>query len=292
MDWSHLKVALAIARAGTLTRASHMLDMDQTTVGRRLTALEGQLGTILFARSKSGFIPTDQGRTVIEHARRIEIQLGQMTDILQDQAEAAVGVVRLISNSWVLQHLAKRALKEFLEIHPRLELRLSGRLPPVPPHGESTISLWFDAPASALEFATPFCRIPYASYSAVGAPAGGTDWVLFRDDDAPGPTMTRQLQKRLGPDARVAMTATDAAVLRECVVGGIGNGLLPECLAEADPLLKRLRGATPNITLDRVLHMHLNPDTLQSRRVKVVIDWLRQVMVRDFGAELIQQAAK
>ena len=51
-DWDQLKVALAIARAGSLTSAAHQLGMDQTTVGRRLTALETQLDVPCFTLKK------------------------------------------------------------------------------------------------------------------------------------------------------------------------------------------------------------------------------------------------
>ncbi len=75
MDWSHLKVVLAVSRAGSLTGAARLLGTDQTTAGRRLTALEDQLGTALFVRSKAGFLPTEPGRIVIANAERVETRL-------------------------------------------------------------------------------------------------------------------------------------------------------------------------------------------------------------------------
>ncbi|UWP88647.1 LysR family transcriptional regulator [Aliiroseovarius crassostreae] len=287
MDWSHLKVVMAIARAGTLTQAAQLLEMDQTTVGRRLNALEAQLGEILFVRSKSGFMATDQGRIVLEHARSVEAMLEQMQDDLREQSENVAGVVRIVSNTWILQRLARRAAKDILNSHPRLELRLSGRLPPVPPHGEATLSLWFDAPPAAMEFSTPFCMLPYAGYRAFDLPAQSLRWVLFRDDDAPGPTMTRQLRKKLGEKVQVPLTATDASILMTAVEDGIGKGVLPECLGDENPRLVRLEEGEGAIQMGRVLHLHRNPDTMESKRVRAVITWLQAAMRRDFGAQLI-----
>jgi DNA-binding transcriptional LysR family regulator len=48
MNWDDLRFVLALARTGTLTGAGRQLGVDRTTVGRRLRALEQQLGVRLF----------------------------------------------------------------------------------------------------------------------------------------------------------------------------------------------------------------------------------------------------
>ena len=89
MDWSHLKVALAVSRGGSLTSAAQLLGMDQTTAGRRLNALEDQLGVALFVRAKSGFLPTEQGQLVVERALKVEAEIDRMAeDIAASQAGA------------------------------------------------------------------------------------------------------------------------------------------------------------------------------------------------------------
>jgi DNA-binding transcriptional LysR family regulator len=45
MDWNDLRYFLAIARSGSLARAAHELSVEHTTVSRRLSALEADLGT-------------------------------------------------------------------------------------------------------------------------------------------------------------------------------------------------------------------------------------------------------
>ena len=65
-DWNGLKIVLAIHRAGSLKAAAAALKVDQSTVGRRLSAIEAELGTILFIRDNHGFEATDAGRKVIK----------------------------------------------------------------------------------------------------------------------------------------------------------------------------------------------------------------------------------
>ncbi|MGT2489928.1 LysR family transcriptional regulator [Cupriavidus basilensis] len=72
MDWSDIKVFLAIARAGTLGGAARMTGQTQPTMGRRLKALEEAVGHALFQRTSEGFVLTDEGAGVFAHAERIE----------------------------------------------------------------------------------------------------------------------------------------------------------------------------------------------------------------------------
>ena len=46
-DWDDVRVFLEVHRAGTLAGAARKLGVDYTTVGRRLRAMEQDLGTTL-----------------------------------------------------------------------------------------------------------------------------------------------------------------------------------------------------------------------------------------------------
>ena len=72
MEWSDLRVFLAVARAGTLGAAARRLGQSQPTMGRRLRALEAVVGHTLFQRTGDGFVLTDEGASVLGHAERIE----------------------------------------------------------------------------------------------------------------------------------------------------------------------------------------------------------------------------
>ena len=56
-DWNDLRYFLAIARSGSLAGAGRELGVEHTTVGRRLAALEKELGTGYFSAA-----PTDWSR--------------------------------------------------------------------------------------------------------------------------------------------------------------------------------------------------------------------------------------
>ncbi len=73
INWNDLRYALAIARAGTLAAAARRLGVDETTVARRLAAMEAVLGAQLFQRTGTGGLqPIQTGESAVAHAERVE----------------------------------------------------------------------------------------------------------------------------------------------------------------------------------------------------------------------------
>jgi len=72
-EWSDLRIFLAVAREGSTLAASRMLNMNQTTVSRRIEALEHALGLALFTRTTRGFAPTPQGQALMTRIHAVEI---------------------------------------------------------------------------------------------------------------------------------------------------------------------------------------------------------------------------
>lgn len=284
MDWDNLKVALAISRTGSLTQAAQVLGIDQSTAGRRLGALEADLGTILFVRSKTGFSLTDAGEAAV--ARAIEVE--RMMDRLQEAvvpSEGPVGVVRLIGNPWTLDRLTRTVMASFLAEHPHLDLRIVTLTPRSPLRGEATLSLWFEAEPRESEFAIKLGEVPYAVYRArhAGGDGNGADgvdpdslgWVTYFDEDATTPAIARATKRLRSRGEAVRLTSSDAGIMLSAVRAGIGKALLPMCVAEEDPALVRLHpGAPPELV--RTLHLHAHPDTVEARRIQATIRWLRE----------------
>src|ERR1700677_149835 len=61
MNWDDTRVFLAVEREKTLRGAARTLNLDQATVGRRITALEHALRATLFLRTSEGYALTAGG---------------------------------------------------------------------------------------------------------------------------------------------------------------------------------------------------------------------------------------
>ncbi|WP_170771093.1 LysR family transcriptional regulator [Ruegeria lacuscaerulensis] len=281
MNWDNLKVLLAIGRAGSLTGAAHALDVDATTMGRRLTALEKELGVILFVRSKSGFVPTEAGVIAIRQAEQIEAHYHQMTDQISQSQASAVGVMRLVGNSWTMQRLAMTGMDRFLATNPGLDLRLMTRAPSARVSGEASIQMWFEVPPEAAEYTVTLGQVPYAVYRAAHLDTPPANWVAFFDEEASRPIISRAVERLSKSTETMRVTATDASVLVSAVAAGVGKGLLPMCLAKGRNDLVRVGTGRPEF--NRSLNLYLNPDTVGYKRVQVTVEWLRAAFSDAFG---------
>lgn len=273
LGWDNLKVLLAISRLGSLTAAAQVLNIDQSTASRKLSALEGELGAILFVRSKAGFALTEAGEAAVQHATEMEANANAMIDELSKSGQGAVGTVRLLGNAWTLDRLCNLALPSFLDSHPRLDVRAITLSPRIQTRGEASVSLWFEVQPRDGEFSIELGSIPYAIYRSKSASPSISSWVIFYDEDATRPAISRVAHTLRTTGEKVRMTATDANVLVSAVAGGIGKGLLPMCLAEEHDQLVRVGTGAPEFT--RTLRMHVHPDIFETRRVQETINWLK-----------------
>jgi DNA-binding transcriptional LysR family regulator len=282
MNWDDLKIVLAVSRVGSLTRAAESLGVDQSTAGRRLTALEAALGAVLFSRSRAGFSPTEAGEAVIRRAIEMEQRALRLADDLAASGQAT-GVVLIAGGPWTMMRVAALAAPRLAARCPRIELRLNaGRPPAAPADGEATVSLWFEAPPREGEFAVKLGDAPYAVYAPAGVDPETLPWLAHRNDPGPGRAHDRWIRAALRADEAPALWATDSLLLFAAARAGLGRALLPMCLGRSDPGLVRLDRGPPALT--RALHHHVHPDTVQLRRVQAVIELLRGHFAAIFGA--------
>jgi len=124
MDWSDVRIFLAIARTGTLSAAARQSGQTQPTMGRRIRALEEAIGQTLFQRTADGFILTDEGSAVLAHAERMEEDALAFERSLAGKETHLTGVLRVSSSDWFGVHVLTPVFAEFLRAHPRVSIEL------------------------------------------------------------------------------------------------------------------------------------------------------------------------
>jgi LysR family transcriptional activator of nhaA len=71
LNYHHLLYFWAVAKEGSLRRASEVLHVSQPSISAQLKQLEESLGTPLFTRTTRRLILTDTGQTVLQYAEEI-----------------------------------------------------------------------------------------------------------------------------------------------------------------------------------------------------------------------------
>lgn len=78
MNLLHMKYALEVAKAGSLSRASEALLIAVPNISRSIKELEGDLGITIFERTQNGMKPTPEGVEFLNFAKEI---LGQIDEV-------------------------------------------------------------------------------------------------------------------------------------------------------------------------------------------------------------------
>lgn len=280
MNWDDLRFLVTLGREGTLAAAARRLGVDQTTVARRLRALEERLGTPLFERGDGLWRPTAVGGRVLERAGRIEEDVAGITRLAEAGAAAVGGVVRITAVSALIGEWLVPRLPGLYARHPQLcvdlvatndNLNVARR--------EADIAIRMARPASGDFLIRKLADVGFALYGAARGdlPVRAGDWVAYNEDLDHTPEM-RRLQAMLG-DGRIRLRCNSLRGLVHAVAGGIAHGLLPCFVADADPRLVRLSGPEP--VLSRESWMLIHPDARPLARVAAMADWL----VERFGEE-------
>ncbi len=124
LDWDHVRVFLAVSRAGQLASAATRLGMDVSTVSRRLDRLEAELGVHLFERTREGTVVTAAAESMLVAAEEMERGLARFATAVDAIETTAEGVVRLTVMPGVADAFVAPQLGRFRERFPRVRVEL------------------------------------------------------------------------------------------------------------------------------------------------------------------------
>jgi DNA-binding transcriptional LysR family regulator len=238
MEWSDLKIFLAVARGGTLGAAARDLGQTQPTMGRRIRALEEALGTALFQRTSEGFVLTDEGAAVLAHAERMEGEALGIERAASGQVGELDGVLRVSSSDWFGAHVLTRAIAALGLRHPAvvIELITDARLLSLARREADLVFRItpFEEPDIAQR---RLMTMPYAAYRATDTEP--VDRLVTMDTAFGGMPDVAWLRERL-PEARVAFRSNSREAQARACAAGMGIAVLPCPLGDATPGIERI----------------------------------------------------
>lgn len=294
-EWDDLRIVLAIARSGSALRASQQLGVNQTTVLRRLDALEAAIGTELFARRKTGLTLTPAGRLVAEAAERMAAEVEALASILSARQRAVAGNVRLTTSDVLAVHLVTPCLQAFHQQYPgvAIEVISTDRRLDIA-RGEADVALRGSSrPEGAGIVAqrlpdapwTIYCSRDYAARR--GAPH---DRQSIPGHDIVG--LEGQMAQINGwawlqasaPDAVIRVRSNSLFNLVSYLKTGLGLGVLPALVGDAEPDL--IRCFPPPCELEDELWLIVREDIKSQPHIRALTDFLAGYIRRTLAHSL------
>jgi len=281
LDWNDLRFLLAVADEGSLSRAARALNVNHSTVLRRIGRFEAQLSVRLFERLPTGYALTSAGEALAGSARQIADTVTSVERRIIGQDLRLSGSVRVATTDTLALCVLPSLLARFRGAHPQVQIELAS--------GNTQADLTRrDADVAVRPTTSPpehllgrrICRIAYAVYAApaylADRPARAAlpkhTW-LAPDDSMASTVIGRHMQRHLST-VTVSLRANSLASLAHAAAAGLGVTLLPCYLGDSTPGLKRVRDPLPEVSTDLWLLTH--GDLRKTARVRALVDFLAE----------------
>lgn len=283
LRWDDARVFLAIARSGSLSGAAAGLGSGLATVSRQIERLEAALGLTLFSRHQNGYRLTDDGAALLERAEALEQAAEAFAEGSAAQTEIA-GRVRLATAETLANHLIIPALPGLTDQYPDLSLEVVTDVQAVNLHRrDADLAIRMVKPERGNVTIRRLGTLGYGLYASQGyidRRAAKREDARFDTDRFIGWCETyghlpaaQWIERILRGRAPVLATTTLSAQL-SAVTSGMGLAVLPHFLGRQNNLVC-LQG---DLGIDQEIWLAVHSDLAQSRRVRVVADFLTNLL--------------
>ncbi|WP_055107908.1 LysR family transcriptional regulator [Paenibacillus ihumii] len=123
MNLEQMEYIKAIVHAQSISIAAEQLHVSQSAVSQSIAALEQELGLRLFRRSRSGTIPTEEGRSIINKALIIVDTMQRMKEEAQTITSAFAGELNIAAIPSLMTFLP-RILSRFKKDFPQMKVTI------------------------------------------------------------------------------------------------------------------------------------------------------------------------
>ncbi|WP_169738498.1 LysR family transcriptional regulator [Afifella pfennigii] len=126
--WDELRVFLAVAKAGSYSRASEFLSISQPTVSRRVKRLQDVMHAQLVVSSPSGVRLTPKGALLAERLATLDQTLFSLSSDLSSEARKLQGLVRVSITEGLGIFFLVPLLRQLLAEHPLIQVDVQSPL--------------------------------------------------------------------------------------------------------------------------------------------------------------------
>lgn len=123
-DWNQARAFLATVEEGSLSAAAAAIGQTQPTISRQVTALEENLGVVLFERGGRSLALTQSGTELLEHVRGMGQFASKVSLAASGQSQAIEGQVSITASEMVTTHLLPQILRLLRQSAPQIEIEI------------------------------------------------------------------------------------------------------------------------------------------------------------------------
>ncbi|MGI9408540.1 MAG: LysR family transcriptional regulator [Hyphomicrobiaceae bacterium] len=289
-NWNDFRYLLAVSRGQTLRAAARQLRVDDTTVARRLSSLERQLGEKLVQRMGDRRLAlTEVGQRVVKEAEAIEQRCNTIAATIAGDRGGSFGTVRMTAVPILVNRLFARSFGALSVRNPGVLLELipdSRDLSLTRREADIAVRLARPSTGGMAVKASRIGTLSYAAYAANDVSpkrAKAIPWVTYESAMSHLPHarwMEREGERarQVGSTGRSALRVHDAETALEAVAAGEGKTLLPMLVADGEPRLRKIKVSAHRPIPTREIWQLAHADDIELGRIVAVMDWIRMTV--------------
>ena len=281
-DWNRARAFLVTAEEGSLSAAARALGMTQPTLGRQVSALEKELGVALFERVGLGLILTPSGLDLVEHVRAMGDAASRVSLTASGQSQSIEGNVCITCSAYYAVFVLPTIIKKLRKLEPKitLEIIVTSTTSDLR-RREADIAIRNFRPTQPELIAKKIKDVSARLYATpeylkeIGEPKkledlNRADFISFDNVDG---LISGLNALGLNINKHNFPLQTEHFITHwELVKQGLGIGIMPEELAETEPMVVQALPTLEAIQFPVWLTTHRELNT--SRRIRMVFDFL------------------
>lgn len=291
LDWNDLRYLLAVGRHGSTNAAARALGVSQSTVQRRITELERQLGHALVSRHATGYALTPLGHELLPLVERVAADIDALEHRVRRTAPDGREIIRLTCPEPVVGRL-RPLIERFQQSHAGYKVEfvtsdryldlLNGDADVAFRSGDTEDALIGMAVADSIWGVFASTTYVEANGPLQAAADIARHSVVALDESMAGHRLMLWLMQ-VAPDAEIVTRSNSILGLVQAVKSGIGIAPLPVPIAEEAGLVAVL-GPIPELA--RTWKLLTHPALRDAPRIAAFFDFIgreKQTMKTIFG---------
>jgi DNA-binding transcriptional LysR family regulator len=274
MSWDDLRIFLAVARTGSVSAAARQLEVQHSTVSRRLQQLEARLGARLVSKKRLGYELTPAGEELRKAAANMEREALAAEGTLHGRDRNLTGSLRVTAVNIMAAAVLAPIFSRFAAAYPEIELQIVVSNSDVSlAERQADVALRVTNDPVETLMGKKIANIASTTY-------GGREYLAaVRQDGAPpkwiGMTCCgyhRHWTKKLAGGDAHQIVVDDPILTQQMLRQNVALGVLPCYMADPDPLLERYTDPIPEMEMGLWFLFHA--DLKRTERIHVFRDFL------------------
>jgi DNA-binding transcriptional LysR family regulator len=274
LKWDDLKLFLAVSRCGTMSGAAQQLNIQHSTISRRIKSLEKQLGTNLIRREKGRYKLTRAGEKIRDAALKVEEEIAGVDGTLLQGDDPLTGPIRITTINCLATTILMPMFAAFSKLYPQVTLHIMA--------SSNTVNLTNrEADVAIRQSNSPPATLIGKRVATVSSAIYGSR-EYFREYNAGGGDLKwlgvsccnfhKAWTKQTSGSEVHGFNSDDVLMTLAALREGLGVSYLPCHLGDDEPALRRF--GKPDKQFDLGLWILTHPESRSNRRVMTFRDFM------------------